>query len=217
MLLGESKITRKEKLDPTIKQVLLTNKFFDKDPTLPIPTGLTQQELVDEVTNFFPYNEPRNEYDSTILKMLDQLKYDYTDKLVEYWFQHKVTGTSLGPHRDYNHHVRVLEAGQLPCVIDGSVPLEKKVSPITIIAYLEISKDLLGGQFCISHEEVSYEREMGMNVHQLLTKVYESNTPKEDDIWFFEGSKYFHWINQVSRGSRKSVVVNFWPLNLVED
>ncbi len=29
-------------------------------------------------------------------------------------------------------------------------------------------------------------------------------------VLYFEGSRYYHWINEVKSGSRKSILINFW-------
>jgi hypothetical protein len=108
---------------------------------------------------------------------------------------------------DFNEKLRHrIDAGQ-------KLKPEELMSPITIACYLEAT-DLIGGEFCISERSwLDYEKELSppeVLKEELLKYTHESFQPFEGAVLYFEGSRYYHWINEVKRGSRKSILINFW-------
>jgi len=201
---GNSLIINKSKLKREFRDVFLTAKYFREKPH--ISAGL------EAFTNWFDPTTPTNEIEETIIKFLDDESVDYTDKLIEYWFQHQVEGQYLSAHCDYNHKVRntIEDCGEWLHTVES----EKIMSPITIGCYLEVN-DLDGGEFGISsftwHQvkrPLFLDEETYQQIHKANVELY---NPKQDDVIYFEGSKHYHWIETVKKGERKSMMINFWP------
>lgn len=184
---GTSKIIRRSSIDDDL------SSFFVKAST--------------PGAHYFHINSPINDVDQAILEFLKRQKFCCSREYVEYWFQEKETGQDLWPHVDFNDKLRIkLSQGE-------SVPPERLMSPITIACYLEIH-DMEGGELCISDRSwLDYEREI-QPVEELRKEMYrhayELISPKQGDVLYFEGSRYYHWINTVRSGSRKSMLINFW-------
>lgn len=192
---GKSKITRKAKVDEDLRRILLTCPFE--------PRGGGK---------YFRWEKPEDAYDLTIIELLRRLDYPYKDKnTIEYWFQNKKEGESLFPHCDYNHHIRAL-GGDPSFVIDR----EKMTSPITLSVYLEV-RDMIGGHLCISDKDWFDMENPFVGPEEITRHIgdapYEAIMPEEGDILFFEGSRYFHWIDKIQQGTRKSVLINFWDID----
>ena len=114
-------------------------------------------------------------------------------------------------HCDYNHKVRehILDQGQWLHTVEK----EKIMSPITIGCYLEAT-NLEGGDLVISQhtwfDEVTptfIDEHMQLRIDSAPCERY---TPQVDGVIYFEGSKHFHWIEEVTSGERKSMMINFW-------
>jgi len=85
------------------------------------------------------------------------------------------------------------------------------MSPVTIGCYLKVG-NTIGGELCISDKDWFNEpKPMAVSTDEILQHPYETFMPRDNDIVYFEGSRYFHWINTVIEGERKSMMINFWP------
>lgn len=202
---GTSRITRKSKLKPEWREVFLTAKYFREKPDY-FKDGLQA------FTNYF--DEPSNDIEYAIIELLNQEQIDYSDKKIEYWFQHQIAGQSLAPHCDYNHNVR--EA--MPLEEGGkwlhNTDTKYTMSPVTLACYLE-AIDLVGGELCISEcTWFNHPNPTVIIAGDIEQYPYETYTPVQDDLLHFEGSRYFHWINKVEQGERKSMMINFWPKDI---
>lgn len=205
---GTSKITKRSVLRNELRDIFLTAPYFHTKP---------QTKNYEDYTNFFKWNEPKTQIEYALLKLLELEKYDCSDKFIEYWFQHQLPGQSLGPHCDYNHTVRSRSPGSKGDWLH-SYPKELVMSPITIGCYLKIG-NTTGGELCISDKDwfdiadpLVYSED---DLQKIKNCPYETYMPRDNDIIYFEGSKYFHWINSVIEGERKSMMINFWPETLV--
>lgn len=197
---GNSLIISRSKLKPKYRDVFLTAEHF---------TGKLLRPH--ERTTWFDPLNPENDIQNTIVEFLNDQSYDYSDKQIEYWFQHHTTGSRLAPHCDYNHKVRAKGSGG-----EWLHTYHKTMvmSPITIACYLEII-DLEGGELAISPYTWFNEQFPLTLTEESFSKIYSSEiqyiAPEQDDVLYFEGSKYYHWIEEVRRGERKSMMLNFWP------
>lgn len=207
---GTSKIIKRSSINPKIRDTLLTSNFFISRPD---PGNEAER------TNYVEFDKPRNNIDEAVFSFLREENYDFSNKLVEYWFQYKMTTEDLPPHCDYNHLVRMVGSQEKTGWVH-SVPKNLLMSPITIAVYLEIPDDLQGGELCISEKDwFNVEDPLRFTNSSLIIKSlpHEKIKPIQDQVLYFEGSKYFHWINTIRRGTRKSMLINFWPLNLDEN
>lgn len=200
---GDSLIIGRSKLKAEYRDIFLSAKFFKEKPSI---------KNMEDWTTWFDPSKPSDDIQKTIIKFLDEEQYDYSEKVIEYWFQHQTSGQRLGPHCDYNHRVRSfqMDSGEwLHTTERGSV-----MSPITIGCYLEAT-DLVGGEFAICNHTWFDEPTpliLGEDVQKnILSSQIELIRPKQDEVLYFEGSKYYHWIEEVKRGERKSMMINFWP------
>lgn len=192
---GTSKIIKKSRLDKDTAEVLLSAKYFESKPTL---------ISLDSFSNSFKWDSPTSEIEHAIISLLDKEEISYNSKTIEYWFQHQKQGQELRPHCDYNHNVRAGSA------INFDVP-EKVMSPFTIGCYLQV-EDMTGGELCISdHTWFNEPNPLSINSSDVKKHPYETYAPQLYDILYFEGSRYYHWINRVESGERKSMMINFWP------
>ena len=204
---GTSKIIKKSVLSEELRDIFLTAPYFDSKP---------QTRNYEEYTNFFRWDEPRTEIEHSILKLLEIEEYDCFDKKIEYWFQHQLPGQSLGPHCDYNHTIRSnsFEGGGNWL---HSSPKELVMSPITIGCYLKIG-NTTGGELCLSDMDwfdIATPLLLSDDtVQRIKGAPHETFMPRDRDIIYFEGSRYFHWINPVIEGERKSMMINFWPKDM---
>lgn len=201
MSLGISLITKESSISDSLRLVLLKHPFFSSAYSF---------QLQDTFIN----GQPESEYDSAVLQFLDDEKVDYTDRLVEYWFQNGVT--ELSPHCDYNFIYREkmkLEGDDWPHRVDKNLI----VSPITIAVYLEVSDDMQGGELCISGRTWYEDREpANISASYIQRLPYQSIIPKQSQVIYFKGSEHYHWVNKVANGSRKSMLINFWPKELLD-
>ena len=186
---GNSKIIRRSTLDEDIRLRLLE--------------GLNRPTQI----HYFDRNSPTNKTDEAVLEFLDREQFNCNKTHVEYWYQVREVSGNLCPHVDFNEKLRhKINAGE-------KLKPEEQMSPITIACYLEAT-DLIGGEFCISERSwLDYEREISPPEalkEELLKYTYESFQPAEGAVLYFEGSRYYHWINEVKSGSRKSILINFW-------
>jgi hypothetical protein len=191
---GNSKIIRRSTIDEDLRLIFL--KGLKKQG----PGFTTDMHI-------FARNAPRNEMDIAILEFLDRQQFNCNKTHIEYWYQAQEVSGALSAHVDFNEMLRHrINAGE-------HLKPEELMSPITIACYLEAT-DLIGGEFCISHKSwLDYDKEPGnpeVLREELLKYTHESFQPFEGAVLYFEGSRYYHWINEVKRGSRKSILINFW-------
>jgi hypothetical protein len=206
MSLGQSKIIKKSNLKPEWRDVFLTAKFFTQKP---VHTG-----NLEEFTNYFTSTNPTNNVQKYILELLDQEGIDYSNKKIEYWFQHQVPGQSLPPHCDYNHSIREAMRWNDKDRWLHTVDKTKVMSPVTLACYIEV-ENMVGGDLCISDVDWTTVNDLsGISNEYLEQYPYEVHTPVLDEVLHFEGSRYYHWITPVRQGSRKSMLINFWPTDL---
>ena len=208
MFLGTSLVTKESSIAEDKKDLLLAHPYLTSE-NLPHPMMLALQD-------HFIREKPQSEFDSIVLSLLDDEGFDYTNKCIEYWFQKHDSSMliSLEPHCDYNFIYREkmkLEGDDWPHKVDKS----KIVSPITIAVYLEVSPDMKGGELCISHR-TWYEDAEPANITGEFVKQFPYDTicPKQSQILYFRGSEHYHWVNPVTCGKRKSMLINFWPTDL---
>lgn len=186
---GNSKIIRRSTLDEDIRLRLLE--------------GLNKSTQM----HYFDRNEPTNKTDEAVLEFLDREQFSCNKPHIEYWYQAQEVSGNLWAHVDFDEKLRHrINAGE-------RLKPEELMSPITISCYLE-ANNLIGGEFCISERSwLDYEREISPPEalkKELLKYTYESFQPTEGAVLYFEGSRYYHWINEVKSGSRKSILINFW-------
>ncbi len=201
---GDSLIISKSKLNPEYRDIFLSARHFHEEPNYWDLSSLT---------NWFDPSNPTNQIDETVLKFLDDEGYDYSKNQIEYWFQHMHSGRELAPHCDYNHKVREFGPGDGGQWIHDANK-EEVMSPITIALFLELT-NLEGGAFMISHHTWFNEPAPLFLDDETKSRIYNAPTekynPEVDDVIYFEGSKYYHWIENVAKGERKSMNINFWP------
>lgn len=200
MSLGTSLITHKSTIDPQIANVFLDHPYF-------------ATKNFEDQTHFIKDGQAVDKYDEAVLAFLRDQGMEYKGLKVEYWFQAQTTGQKLFPHCDYNHYARTdMTFSPLQWMEDGK---EKYfLSPITIATYLEVSDDMEGGELMISHTRWS-----GNDVNPpagIEDMPKEVHTPSLHEVLYFQGSYHYHWIAEVKRGSRKSMLINFWPVDLAD-
>lgn len=190
MFHGISKIIRKTSIDEDHRLVFLE-----------------ELQTTQKHTHYFEMKNPQTPVEIAIMEFLDRQGFGCSKKYVEYWFQSKIKEENLWPHVDFNEVNRVRLAN------GESISPERLMSPITIACYLE-SQNLIGGELCISQRSwLDYEREIQPpeDLHKELCKyIYETYKPTTGDVLYFQGSRYYHWINRVLNGTRKSMLINFW-------
>ena len=182
---------------------IIHRSVIDEDLRLQLLEGLSTSTQM----HYFDLNAPTNAIDKAVLEFLDREQFGCNKTHIEYWFQSKEFSEHLLPHVDFNVKLAArINAGE-------QLEPEELMSPITIACYLEAT-DLEGGEFCISERSwLDYEKELNDPVdlkEELLKYTHESFQPFEGAVLYFEGSRYYHWINEVKRGSRKSILINFW-------
>lgn len=184
---GTSKIIRFDRLEDDLRSVFLA--------------GVTEH------TNYFELKNPQSDVEKAIVEFLDRQQFGCNMKYAEFWFQRQSENDSLWPHVDFNDKLRIkLAEGE-------KIPPEKLMSPMTIACYLE-AEDMEGGELCISHRSwLDYEYEIHPPeelMKELLKYSYETYKPNAGDVLYFEGSRWYHWIKKLTRGTRKSMLINFW-------
>ena len=182
---------------------IIRRSYVDEDIRLRLLEGLNKPAQM----HYFNRASPTNETDEAVLEFLDREQFNCSKTHIEYWYQAYKSSGDLWPHVDFNEKLRHrIEAGE-------KLKPEELMSPITISCYLE-AIDLEGGEFCISERSwLDYEKELSppeVLKEELLKYSYESFQPTKGAVLYFEGSRYYHWINEVKRGSRKSMLINFW-------
>ncbi len=200
---GTSLVTKETKVDESIRAVLLQHKFFVS------PNPMTQDTFIKD--------GPMSEFDQAVLDLLNKEGIDYSNKLVEYWFQsHNPSTSGLMAHCDYNFIYREkmrLEGTDWPHRVDRNLI----VSPITLAVYLEVSSDMEGGELCISQRAWWEDpHPLALSDDEIKSFPYESIIPIEGQILYFKGSEHYHWVNRVTNGTRKSMLINFWPKELLD-
>lgn len=182
---------------------IIRRSTLDEDLRLTLLEGLNKSTHM----HYFNYANPTNETDVAVLEFLDREQFNCSKTHIEYWYQSYEVSGDLWAHVDFNEKLRNrIDAGE-------KLKPEELMSPITISCYLE-ANNLVGGEFCISERSwLDYEREISPPEalkKELLKYTYESFQPIEGAVLYFEGSRYYHWINEVKSGSRKSILINFW-------
>lgn len=185
---GISKIIRKSRLDDDLRLIFLSG--FNKN------NG-----------TYLDRNNPKTDIDHAIIEMLKREKFDVNKRYIEYWYQSQTESDDLWPHVDFNEGLRIrLQTGE-------KIERHTLMSPITLACYLDID-DLHGGDLCISERswlQYDYEPHPVEALREELAKYsHERYSPAQGDIVYFEGSNYYHWIDTVLSGSRKSMLINFW-------
>lgn len=201
MSLGISLITKESSISDSLRSTLLKHPFFNN------PYSFKLQDT-------FINGQPESVYDSAVLQFLDEENIDYSDRLVEYWFQNNTAG--LSAHCDYNFIYRekmTLVGNDWPHRVEKHLI----VSPITIAAYLEVSDDMTGGELCISGRTWYEDKEpVSINTDFIKRLPHQTIIPKQGQVIYFKGSDHYHWVNRVITGSRKSMLINFWPKELLD-
>lgn len=182
---------------------IIRKSFVDEDIRLRLLEGLNKPTQM----HYFNRSNPTNETDEAVLEFLDREYFNCSKTHIEYWYQEHKDSGDLWPHVDFNEKLRNrINAGE-------KLEPEELMSPITIACYLE-ANDLVGGEFCISERSwLDYEKQITPPEdlkEELLKYSHESFQPAEGAVLYFEGSRYYHWINEVKSGSRKSILINFW-------
>lgn len=204
MSLGTSKIIKRSRLRPELREVFLQAPFF---------TRRVISFNLEDYSNFFSWDNPKTEIDRAVIQFLNEEGYNYTGKEIEYWFQHQTSGMQLPPHCDYNYIIRN-EAANRDSSWIHTVERERVMSPVTIACYLN-TDNIEGGELCISDQDwFSIEKPMNVSAEDIKKYPYEVYKPEACDVLYFEGSKYYHWINPVLSGDRKSMLINFWSKDL---
>lgn len=162
--------------------------------------------------NYITRNTIRNDVDQAVIDFLDAQGYKWEEEFVEYWFQWFGDGcerVELFPHVDFNEKIREKYRVQ---DAQTNIDFSKKhlMSPITIAAYLDVSEDMVGGELCISSYDWFDSNPFQPDLNYIKEQPYTTFKPKTHDVLYFNGSRYYHWVNPVERGSRKSVQINFW-------
>ena len=182
---------------------IIRRSTLDEDLRLRLLEGLNRPTQI----HYFDRNFPTNATDEAVLEFLDREQFSCNKTHIEYWFQSQEGSGDLWPHVDFNEKFRHRISAE------QKLKPEELMSPITIVCYLEAT-GLEGGEFCISERSwLDYEKELNDPVdlkEELLKYTHESFQPFEGAVLYFEGSRYYHWINEVKRGSRKSILINFW-------
>ena len=199
---GDSKITRRSTLSDETRLALTKHPYF----LAPVSTFQLQDHFIYD-------GIPSNEFDQLVLDILQQEGMPTKGNTIEYWFQRQSEGQHLAPHCDYNHSARS-DLSFDPYEWYESDKKEKFISPITLSCYLEVSSDMEGGELCISSQTWMEDLNPDRTKEDLVQYPYETYLPSQGDIIYFHGSMHFHWIEPVLKGSRKSMLINFWPLDL---
>jgi len=164
-----------------------------------------------ENQNTFITTCPKSDYDLAILEFLKNEQYDHSNYYVEYWFQKYDNTHTLGlfPHCDYNDTYRNT-LGNIPSDWPHREDSSLVVSPITIVVYLEIPDDMKGGELNISHR-TWYEEEFPTLAWDSIKQYpFDTIIPCQSSVIYFKGSDHYHWVNPVTNGHRKSLIINFW-------
>lgn len=201
MSLGNSEIIKKSRINPETRDALLRHKFFYERPI-----------RRSDMTNYIDHTN-LNDFDISVLSLLDNEQFDYRGMKIEYWFQDHKEGTGLSPHCDYNHFVREDGALEGPDWVHKQ-DMDRVTSPITIASYLDVSDDLVGGALVIS-EKTWFGIEAPLNLtdrdrEEIMNSDLNIYEPVQDDVLYFHGSTNYHWIEKVVSGTRKSMMINFW-------
>lgn len=198
--LGISLATKESSINDELRVNLLRHPYFHNNYSFELQDTFIVQ--------------PTSEFDEAVFQFLKDENFDYSDRIVEYWFQNGKA--ALSPHCDYNFIYRdkmKLEGGDWPHKVDKNLI----VSPITIAVYLEVSDDMTGGELCISGRTWYEEEEPATVSGKYIQRLpYQSITPKQGQAIYFKGSEHYHWVNKVTNGSRKSMLINFWPKELLD-
>jgi hypothetical protein len=165
--------------------------------------------------NTFIKDQPKSEYDLAILQFLKDQQYDHSNYCIEYWFQKYDNTHPLGlfPHCDYNDTYRDT-LGEIPKDWPHRENPKLIVSPMTIVVYLEISDDIQGGELNISHR-TWYEEEFPILAWNHIKEYpFDQILPVQGSVIYFKGSDHYHWVSPVTKGYRKSLIINFWSPEL---
>lgn len=203
MFPGISKITKKTKVDRSFCDLLIRHPYY------------TTLDFKDQI-HFITDGEAKDVFEQAILDFLKSQELEFKGKKIEFWFQEQSNGNGLVPHCDYNFYARNAP-GFIPFEWLGTHKEEYFLSPITLSIYLEVSDDMEGGELCISEKSWMDYSKFEITKEELLQEPYEIYNPIQNEVLYFNGSMYFHWIEPVTKGRRKSVLINFWPLGLGDD
>jgi hypothetical protein len=201
MFHGTYLVTKESNISDELRIILLNHPYFHN------PYRFDLQDT-------FINGQPESEYDLAVFQFLQSENVDYSDRVVEYWFQDGKQG--LSPHCDYNFVYRdkmKFESNDWPHKVDKSLI----VSPITLAVYLEVTDDMTGGELCISSRTWYEEDEPAVvKAEYIMQYPYDTITPAQSQVLYFMGSENYHWVNKVKTGARKSMLINFWPKELLD-
>lgn len=172
------------------------------------------EKTFEQQTTFIYNSESKSIFDETVISFLQDENIDASDRIIEYWFQEQTTDQDLKPHCDFNHIARNIPDKLMTWMANDQKELF--MSPFTMAVYLTISDDLEGGELCIS--SVSWEDDgfFHKSLEQLIDHPFEKFNPSVNDVVYFNGSSHFHWISPVKQGTRRSMLINFWPNILLD-
>jgi hypothetical protein len=192
---GISKIIRKSFMDLGIINRILKDPYFE--------TAALQGDFITKSTI-------QNDTHQAIFDFLDSESYDYQNYTVEYWFQdfrQYKTREQLLPHVDFNSKIwaKYQDTNDL-----NSFSKKHVMSPVTITTYLDVTEDMNGGELCISSFDWFNSNPFKPDIDYIKSQPYEIYKPKSGDVLYFNGSRYYHWVNEVLTGRRKSIQINFW-------
>lgn len=204
---GITHILNKSTVDEHLRLLLLDHPYFSTSPKN------------FDIQRTYILEEPVTDYDKLIFEFLAHENYNHEDRIIEYWFQHQIAPTGqLYPHCDYNYEYRIKMG---PAGDDWPHKVDKNMimSPITLLVYLCVSSDMEGGELGIStrtwmEEPLAASSELSRVIKQEYP--HELIKPVTGDVLYFKGSEHYHWIEPVTAGERKSLILNFWPKELLE-
>ncbi len=144
-----------------------------------------------------------------IEQILCVISYTLTDtkkRYMEVWTQKT---SFLDPHCDFNYLHNSVGTNLV------GVPEDQFLSPVTIALYTN-TNDLVGGDLILTGR--SWREEMpnplGKKIDDMLPYVFMSISPKVRSAVLFQGSEYYHWISPIEKGTRHSILMNFWDYPL---
>lgn len=190
------------------------------DALLQHPYFLTRNRA--EQTMFFDVNSNLTDFQQNVVdvagKYVDENVPGYVIQEIETWAQDFSSSGRLAPHCDHNCRYTVDYPMKHNLSHRGewifALPEEQIVSPITIALYLDVSEDMDGGEFVLSHRSWKDEPQP-LNIPPEHFDQFDSTTvvPKTGDVVIFKGSLFYHWIAPIRAGTRRSLLINFWPRN----
>lgn len=151
-------------------------------------------------------SSPENDIEKLLCIVAEVIKAPKDKKYIEVWTQNN---SILDPHCDFNYLHNSINLDLT------NIPESQFLSPITVALYTEVN-DLIGGNLVLTGR--SWRDEMpnpiGKKVEYMEPYIFAKLKPVEGTAVVFEGSEYYHWIEKIESGSRKSILMNFWDYPL---